>query len=282
MTNFLIKSTYFGLILMLLIHIEPFFMLSNGSYKSKVNGDEVYLSIQKSKQKSKCKKLVLGDSVGCQLFDNSEEHDSINSLACNQAIGIVGHYLLLNNYLNAGNQPETVYLIYTPFSLNNQLDQVYTFHYFLKPFYTKEYTPLFSSTVKEQIDKIPFSFLAQEPYILTSDWSPNFTSKDEIDFTFLSPITKEYLTKIKDLCDTNGIEFHMLPTPTKMSNKQAFAALDRSEFKGLNTEKELSYFLDNVYYLADSLFVDNVHLWEPKDEKRDFLKFMMLTKKPLN
>ena len=274
MTDFLIKSTCFGLILMLLIHVEPFFLLANGSYKTKVNGDEVYLSIEKSKQKSKCKTLVLGDSVGCQLFNNSEDHDSINSLACNQAIGIVGHYLLLNNYLNAGNQPEAVYLIYTPFSLDNQLDQKYTFHYFLKPFYTKEYTPLFSNTVNEQIDKIPFSFLTQTPYILTSDWSPNFRSKDEIDFTFLSPISKEFLTKIKDLCDVNGIEFHMLPTPTRISNKRAVIDLDRSEFEGLNTEKELSYFLDNIYYLADSLFLDNVHLREPEKYKKDMMQMI--------
>ena len=41
-----------------------------------------------------------------------------------------------------------------------------------------------------QIDKIPFSGFCQEPYILTSNWAPNFKSQDSIDYSFLSPNPK--------------------------------------------------------------------------------------------
>ena len=102
---------------------------------------------------------------------------------------MVGQFILLNNYINAGNEPDTVYLLVSPFSFRNNLDQVYTYHYFLKPFYTDEYKPMFSETVTEQIHKIPYYNFCRIPFILTSDWAPDFSLKDKIDYTFLSPIS---------------------------------------------------------------------------------------------
>ena len=68
-------------------------MLSNDKYMQEVHGHEVYTSIKKSKEKTKIKKLIIGDSTANQLYNTeTDTTSSIYSLTCNQAIGIVGHF----------------------------------------------------------------------------------------------------------------------------------------------------------------------------------------------
>ena len=213
MKKFIFKSIFFILYFFIVTFSVALFLKYTNLYIHYVNGSEVYHSINKSKQKKQTKKLLLGDSVGNQLFSNITNNDTINSLACNQAIGLVGHFLLLNNYLKAGNQIDIVYLLYGPKSFKNNLDEIYTYHYFLKPFYKEEYQPLFTENVNNQIHKLPYNRLRGIPYILTSNWAPKFVSKDEIGYTFLSPISAEYLLKIKELSIEHKFKLIIVPPP---------------------------------------------------------------------
>ena len=119
------------------------------------SGKETYISINKSKKKTKFKKLILGDSTAHQFFDNIDDTDSVYySLACNQGISVCGQFLLLDNFLTIGNKPKEVYLIYNPISFKNNLDTKYTYHYFLKPFFRREYKSKISEIAMEQIYQI--------------------------------------------------------------------------------------------------------------------------------
>ncbi len=260
MKKFLIKIIIFIIPVVFVAYSYHLYLLYSCKYKNRVAGSETYLSIKKSKQKGKAKKILIGDSVGYQLFSNITNNDTINSLACNQAIGMVGHFILLNNYLKAGNQIDTVYLIFTPYSFLNNLDQVYTYHYFLKPFYVKEYMPLFTETIFKQIHKIPFYFVCRDPVILTSDWAPDFTSKDEINFTFLSPVSMEYLAKIKELSTQYKFKIIILPTPTRMSNKKFIEKINKDEIAKTGLGSEFKSYFEKLIYINDTNFIDNVHL----------------------
>ncbi len=198
MKRFIKNTVLFLLMTVVFIETVTAFMIFTDLYLIGYPGDVIYYSISKSKKKNSSKVLLLGDSVGRQLFSNSIFNQGINSLACNQAIGMVGQYLLLNNYLNAENKIDTLVIIYTPGSFENNLDQEYTYHYFLKPFDNSEYSSFFTETVKEQINKIPYHQFTKIPHIFATSWAPDFISRDQKDFTFLSPISVEYLTKIKN------------------------------------------------------------------------------------
>jgi hypothetical protein len=260
MKKFLVNIIIFILPIIIFAYSKSLYLLFTDKYKSTVAGTEVYNSLIKSKQKGKAKKLLIGDSFGYSLFSNTINNDTINSLACNRAISMVGHYILLNNYLIAGNQVDTVYLIFTPFSFMNNLDEVYTYHYFLKPFYIKEYYPLFTETVKNQVHKIPGYYICREPNILTSNWAPNFKSKDVIDFTFLSPISVEYLAKIKELSIIKKFKLIILPTPTRFSNKIFIEKINKNEIVKTGLENEFKNYFEKITYINDTNFTDNVHL----------------------
>lgn len=264
MKKFILNGLLFLVFVPLVLYIKPLSLLYKERYKNIVAGREIYHSIQKSKKSKKSKIILLGDSVANQLFFNKNNNDTINSLVCNQAIGMVGQYVLLNNYVNKGNKFNTVYIIFTAFSFQNNLDQVYTYHYFLKPFYIEEYKSLFTETVKKQIGKIPYNYICREPYILTSNWAPDFVSKDKINNSFLSPISIEYLIKIKELSIKNNFKLVILPTPTSLKNKSIIEKMNKSEIIKNNLSSEFKNYFDNIIYLDDSCFVDGTHLKKPK------------------
>lgn len=243
---------------------KTIWLLKDDKYKTSIYGNEIYKAIEKSKKKTNYKKLILGDSTANQFYNCKEEDpDSAYSLSCNQAIGMVGQFILLNNYLKAGNMPDTVYLVYTPFSFWDNLDQVYTYHYFLKPFYYDEYKPLMSRTVKEQIKKIPKYQICHIPFIQTTGWAPGI-KQEKRNYSFLSPICKEYLFKIDSLSKEFRFTYKIIPTFVAEHWRDSICHFKRHEFEECEYKEKLSNYLDNISYLADSCFVDEVHLKSPE------------------
>ncbi|MCL2598127.1 MAG: hypothetical protein FWD66_10870, partial [Paludibacter sp.] len=204
MKKFVIRIAIFFLIITIIYVLCEWNILFSGKYIQRLDlgAKIVYHSIEKSKTKKKVKKLLIGDSVAEQLYNNYDYNDSIYSLACNQAITVAGHYFLMNNFINANKDelPEEVIFICAPLPLSNNLDK-YTFPYLLKPFYNKEYKPLMDEYLMKRIKTIPLYFISQFPLIRTSDYTPArfcFPKEEKFDGIF-SPLTKDYLKKIVQL-----------------------------------------------------------------------------------
>lgn len=262
MKKFIKQITLFSILSGFVIMSHPLYLMVTEKYKEEVAGHEIYLSILKSKKKCNAKKLILGDSVGRQIFDNRKFNDSINSLACNQAIAMIGHFILLDSYLKQGNKPEQVYLIFHPLSFANNLDQEFTYHYFIKPFY-KDYQPYFSDDVKQQIEKVPYLWAHRFPTILTSNWAPNFVSNDTIEYSFLSPISLDYLQRIVDLSVEYNFRLTLLPVPVKEELKSEIEALDKNEISEVLKPIFSAYF-SQIIYIDNSNFKDRTHLKNPE------------------
>ena len=244
--------------------IKTIYLLKDDKYKETIYGNEIYYAIAKSKTKTIYKKLILGDSTANQFYNcKKAEPDRAFSLACNQAIGMVGQFILLNNYLCAGNRPDTVYIVYTPFSFWDNLDQVYTYHYFLKPFYYEEYIPLMSETVRKQIRKIPKYQLCHIPYIQTTGWAPTLPSAKR-NYSFLSPICQEYLSKIDSLSQNFKFEWEIVPTFVAEHWRDSVNHFNRQEYATYSYANKLDRYLASIMYLNDSCFVDGIHLKSPE------------------
>ncbi len=264
MRNYILRIVWFSLPLIFLFYLKPIYLLIDSKYEKIVAGNEIYRSIEKSKKKNPQKKILIGDSAGYQLFPNTENDSTTLSMACNQAIGIVGQYLLLNNYFKAGNEIDTLYMLFGPDGFLNNLDQVYTFHYFLKPFYNKEYKEYFSKQVLEQIKKIPYRYLCREPYTLTSNWAPKFKCKDSINYNFISPVSTEYLARIEMLSKEHNFAIIILPAPMSINRKRDIDRLHMDEIMCDDLAVDLETYFNNIIYLNDSCFLDGIHLKDPK------------------
>ena len=263
MKHFLLRVLLFIVIAFPIISFKSLYAYYTRSYQTKVNGAEVYLSVKKSKAKKKVKAFIIGDSAGKQVYDNEVYNDSVYSVACNQAISMAGFYMLLNNFFvaNKNSLPEKVLLIITPQTLSNNLDQVYTFGYFLKPFYKDEYKKYFTKACKTQVEKVPLYFLSQAPFVLNSDWAPVYVPEQASSYQVVSPVSNDYLPMIKALCAKNNIPFEMYSPPVKEQNKTEVykKASHVAEFKKCGMEQELKTYFSTIRFMPDSLFRDHVH-----------------------
>jgi len=242
------------------------------SYEFTVNGTEVYVSINKSNMRKKVKALIIGDSVGKQLYDNDTYNGDIFSLASNRAMSIAGYYILLKNFINhnQGQLPQSVYLLLTPSSFLNNLDQIFTFHYFLKPFYKSQNQAYFTPVCIQQIKKVPLYFTSQLPFVVNTNWSPEYHADKDTSYHIISPISHDYLIKISQLCDSNHIQLNILGTPVKMVYKKQTLAYAHyaNEFKSCGLQNQLTSYFNHIQFMPDSVFFDDIHFKKehiPKD-----------------
>jgi archaellum component FlaF (FlaF/FlaG flagellin family) len=261
--RFLLRLVVFSLVAFPFIFMESLYAYYTRSYKKTVNGNEIYVSVSKSKAKKKVKVFVFGDSVAKQLYDNETYNDTVYSVACNQAVSLVGQYILLKSFFenNKDSLPGKVVFIIMPLSFYNNLDQLFTYHYFLKPFYKEEYKKYFTGLCNEQIRKVPLYFTSQLPFIVSNNWSPTYNNTDKKNYQTISPISSEYLIKIKALCLQNKVKFDMYCPPVKEGNRKEMIHLAKStnEFKQCGMEREFATYFSNIKYMPDSLYQDHIH-----------------------
>jgi archaellum component FlaF (FlaF/FlaG flagellin family) len=261
--KFVYRAFIFLIIAFMILSAESWYSYFTKSYEETVNGNEVYLSIHKSHAKKKVRVLIIGDSVGKQLYDNLTFNGDIYSLACNQSISMAGQYMLLKTFIdeNRSQLPDSVVFIFYPGSLANNLDQVFSFHYFLKPFYNNQYKSMLTDTCIARIHKIPFYYLAQLPFIVNTNWSPTYIKDIDTSYNFISPISRNYLLKIKALCISNHLKIKIVCPPTRLSRRNITLALAKNEKEirstGLKSEFD-SYFKEAVF-LPDNLYKDLMH-----------------------
>lgn len=272
MIELFLKIIVYTLIYAMVIESFGIFQRSTKIFEKYIPGSEIYRAINKSKKTSSDDKLLIGDSVAEQLFSNKSQNHNPNSLTTNQAISIAGNYFLLNNYLNNGNKIKELFLLYTPFSFTNNLNQIYSFHYFAKPFGQGEYDSLYTPLLKTKFKEIPFSYIVKSSYIYTSRWAPKYESKADSSYKFMSPMSKEYLIKIKELAKTYNFKFTIISTPVRLSRKHEVLSLNiLEETKESEIEKEIKDYFNSIYYINDKNFLDENHLKDFAIEKQKSL-----------
>jgi len=263
MKKFHLQIAFFLGIFLILFHLIPIYRYYTKQYFHNA-GSEIFAAVDKSEvtQNQKIQKLYLGDSVDEQIVSSKNLATNELNLSTNQAISLVGQYILLKNLIENKNKIDTVELRILPMSLSNNLDNQLTYNYFLKPFYKKRNYKNLSGTVISQIEKIPFYFLSQYLPVLTSLWSPN-TPQPTINHVF-SPINKEYLAKIFLLCKGHHIYLNFRSSPICESNRQSFLLFKREALK-TNSINFKEYFNSIKFYPTNYFLADQIHF------KKEFL-----------
>jgi hypothetical protein len=211
------------------------------------------------------KYIVIGDSVAYQLFRGYENKDMLN-LTTNQAISMAGQYVLLKSAIR-NNPIKVVVMVFKPQSFCNDLDQKFTYNYFVRPFYTVENYQNFTPHTLERVKSNIFSMLFLTPFSKVSnifsgiDYSLAHTDKSDVSL-YLSGISSEYMRKIYDMCRENNIKIVLL-SPVVSNSKISSYKFER--LKTQIAENGLTDMFAKYFYkmlvLDDSYFLDDqVHL----------------------
>lgn len=264
MKKFIVNTICFLLCAsIVLLSCEAYYFYS-GKYQENVNGEEVYYALRKSlKKNTKKKKLILGDSVAMQMYPCSGTYDDYNSLACNAAISVAGHYFLLKNFLenNTDELPEEVIFLVNPFTLENNLT-VLSFHYFLKPFNTKKYKSEFTENLITRIKQTPNYWLTQLPFIRSSSYNINYELPPK-SYYWISPISNDYLQKMIDICEQYNVVFRMIPSPIREDRREEIMTDINNSYN--NDESDLlttclfKDYIDCMVFYPNNHYKDNIH-----------------------
>lgn len=243
-------------------------------------GGEVYTAIDCSNSKvEKGTVIVMGDSVARQLYGVGAYREGIYSLASNQAISLAGQYVLLHNLLkNNRSAIAKVYLVMHPLSFRNDLDQVFVYNYFIKPFYLVENFQIFSEHTMNKIDQVPLYFTSFLPVTRMTNFTPNLTGYDQpvpasaAEKKYrMSFVSLEYLRRMNSELADAGIAFEVV-APVLNDEYQCYDSEDLKKALAANglTAPFSGYF--PFRYLDRKRFVDPLHYASPGDFGPDPLR----------
>ncbi len=236
---------------------------------------EVYDAIDRTGQQTEYTALVLGDSVARQFFSPEDQDESgrICFLATNQAIMTAGNDILLERFIENNAQLKEVYYILRPDSLKSRANFIYTYSYFITPFFYNEYLKYLSADTVEALKNVygrlwtgkefPKWFLGKYPKALEMYnhygqriWEMKCAWNKENE---LPDMSLPYLKKMKQICDDRRIEFHLLaaPVPEKYEYdlEQLCSEMDAAGMPDLYEE-----LTDSMQYVEGTQFVDGIHL----------------------
>lgn len=253
------------------------FLINRNINPNKLLGYEVYDALDVVEQTNSYEKVLLGDSVSRQLCppESQEENQQICYLSTNQAITIVGNYILLCRYLE--NNPQTKQVIYMvhPFSLTNHMRADFSYQYFILPFYQKTYVDYIDESTREMVIRKYGSLFVSNPvlrYFLrnSSVCLEAYLERIHDDETEPVPdMTFLYLGKMQELCGEYGAEFVLVSSPLNKGfdyDTETFLKIigqtDDEEFRKL-----FERYIESMHFYEKDCFSDDVHFTKDYLEK---------------
>jgi hypothetical protein len=227
---------------------------------------EVYRSQRRARLSPQKTTLVLGDSVARQLYNqNNEEATGFLHLTTNQAVSMVGQYLLLREALEHHARVERVVLVIRPHSFRNDLAQGYTFNSFVKPFCTFSNWAELSDSVRERLRRHPAFWLGLLPLVKATrigsevDYSVYSADPDLTAQPSLSPVSVEYLKKIAEVAKARGIRLELRGVPIKDVPATDLEPLKKDVADNGLSEVFAGYF-ESITVMPEARFFDKAHL----------------------
>ncbi|MBK9519348.1 MAG: hypothetical protein IPO09_18790 [Anaeromyxobacter sp.] len=210
-------------------------------------------------------RVVLGDSVANQLYPVRQDGGEFYSLACNQAISMAGFYALLWRLAEANDlRGSAVHLVLRPDSFGNDLDQTFTFQYFVKPFYVTMGPAFFDPEVEARVSAIPYGWSAWLPAVRVSAWSPSARSPagERMELR-LSRVSALYLARMRVLARERGFSLQVVPPVLPESTRAWLLGPLWAGVRDAGLEDLFAGYVRRLRYLPDAQFQDGVHVKDP-------------------
>ncbi len=256
---------------------EFFGVLTNSSEFSRYHGNsgttEIIPVIEKVQTKDSCTKLIIGDSVCFQLFNDLQTCNNTYCIAgSNRAITLTGQYILAHEFLQNHPDATDIYLVIIPDTFDAYFDTTFGYNYAVMPFVeTNTFSLLDEDTIesaakiygkpflqKKIVNLIDYSCVNRKLYFNYINQHGNIPD-DEIELASCQAI--QYLNKMDQLCQNYHVNFHLLPGPIA-DNTNRREQLNRQihYFYKHNMENITSQYFKNITYYPESQFRDGTHL----------------------
>ena len=267
----------FLIIALVLVSCAGFFLVQYlvGRGKSGSYGPELYYALNLAEETQEYTSVIIGDSVARLIFDPDyqEETTSTCYLATNQAITVLGNYILLSRYLENNPQTEEVTYILRPQSLANPLWYNFSYQYFILPFYNDTYKGYIDAETCAYIEdrfgrlytvnELVKSFIENNAYYMDVYLNNILEQQLEVrDEKHISDLSVRYLRAIADLCEEYGCCLHILCAPLPDTQENHDWSEMEAQFTQYGLADLLGSYFDGLDYYPEDCFVDEAHFTE--------------------
>ncbi|WP_196802981.1 hypothetical protein [Butyrivibrio sp. MC2013] len=230
--------------------------------------DEIMPAIVRAQSEDGTTKLIIGDSVCRQLFnDLQEQNEDIAIIGSNAAITMSGQYILAKEYLDHHPSATDVFLIVLPASLKQTYSMNLGYTYAVMPFaLTDTLYHLDDNTLDIMADTYGRPFLnglvvkGLHLSAVNRKIYLNYLADHSHSYKLSSPfeLADQYVGKIAELCNERGVKFHLYPCPVCESNKDSAEAMSEQFASSKLYEINPDYF-DMIDYFSADQSQDGVH-----------------------
>ena len=233
-----------------------------------VGSDEIKPYISRVQTSDGTTKLLLGDSVGRQLYVGLQDYnEDMAIVGSNAAITMAGQYILAAEYIENHPDATDIFLVVLPESLCRSFDTKWGYQYTVMPFVeTGTLGRLDQDTLdimksvygeffmkEDVVYKIDRSAINRKLYLnVLKEHSESYVPKSKF------ALAEQYLMKMYELCNENGITMHLYACPLADNRVQEIEAMKR-EYEETELYQIFPDFMDNIYYYPVEQAADGVH-----------------------
>lgn len=190
-----------------------------------IGSSSIVPAIEKSANEEGYTKIVLGDSVGNQVFHLfTEDNDDYLLLGTNQAITVTGQYILAKRFLDHNDDASDVYMVILPGGFSNDYSSPLSYSYLIEPFGKTGCLEELSVDTREKMEGYYGSFFINKSVICFLDgscinnklylfYNQNREKKSINEEKLISNESRYYLRELKSICEEKNVILHVIPSP---------------------------------------------------------------------
>lgn len=229
--------------------------------------EEIIPYIREVQENSDYTKLIVGDSVCRQLFNPFQKYNEVYcTVGSNQAITMIGHYLLIREFLESHPQTTDVYLVLNSMTGTGLDHGELAYQYLVTPFSETGLLQNVSEQTKEDLIYKYGEFFTKPEVIQFIDHSPVakklfLNSYTNVDYDNVT-MSFEYFDMIMKLCKERGVKLHLLHSPMQESSREMMQQERERNLAACTSDSMRQYiesYYDSIVYYPDSFFSDGVH-----------------------
>lgn len=280
MKKFMIKAGLFTVLIVVFCVIADYMSMhktwnlviaqftNSEEFIADVGTDEIKPYIDKVQEQDDTEILIVGDSVCHQMFSGLQEYnDKICIVGSNGAITMAGQYILVEEYVKNHAAATDVYLMVLPESLSRTYDTMWGYQYAVMPFVQTNTLHLLDENTISGI-KSSYGEISIQPWLVKLVDASAVNRKIYFNLikkygksykqTSDSELADQYISKMYQLCEENGITLHLYACPVADSRQQEMDAL---EVKFADTWLKQHYpdYFENIVYFPAKQAADGIH-----------------------
>ncbi len=239
-------------------------------YVSEGSGyDSINPKIERVREADGTTVLVIGDSVANQFFGGLEsEYPNVTVVCSYAAINITGQYMLAMEWLKYHEDATDIYMIMLPTSMARTFDTYWTYPHGVIPFALNDMFVYLDDETMDQMGSVFGKIFLKKPVVRLIQDSA-FNRKMYLNYLDLYredyvqensfEITEKYLLMLRSECESRGVEFHLLASPSGDSQIEEHRQL-HEEFAQTKLEEVFPDYFDSIYYFPNDMTSDGQHL----------------------